>query len=109
MIYLWLVILILLGAVITLYILFTSKPKGQDKQIQELKREIITDGKRFEQLEFRLESLRDKIAKKRSEMAKGPKEDIRAKECLDEVEKELIEIVDYFSDKSKGIEKKKRQ
>lgn len=101
MIYLWVVVLLLVGAVITLYILLSNRPKDDNKKIKELKKEIISDGKRFEQLEFRLENLKEKISKKKSGIDLKDKGMVKVRDCLDEMEKEIEDISGYFSETKK--------
>jgi len=101
MIYLWLVVLVLIGAVITLYILLTKKPKADEGKIKDLKKEIITDGKLFEQLEFKLENLREKVLKKKSEISEDDSRAVKVKDCLDEIQKDIEDMTSYFSSSKK--------
>jgi hypothetical protein len=89
------------GAIIGLVIYVTEKPKALKKEIDRLRKSIVTEGKSFEQIEHRIENLKKNIREKK-ELADSKK--LRNKdiaEFLDDLNKQLDEMLgQLFSDNS---------
>lgn len=101
MAFLWFLIVVLVGAIIGLVIYVTEKPKALKKEIDRLRKSIVTEGKSFEQIEYRIENLKKNIREKK-ELAVSRK--LRNKDIaqfLDDLNDQLDEMLgQLFSDNS---------
>lgn len=98
---LWIVLVILVGAVIALFFYSRERPKELQKEIERLRKSIVSEGLNFEQIEYRIESLKEEIAGKRKELRKGNISGSDIEKYLGETEKKLDGIIaELFSGKS---------
>ena len=97
---LFIIIVILAGAVIGLVFYYREKPKEMQKEIDRLRKSNVSEGRNFEQIEHRIETIRAQIAEKKKQIKPG---DIKSKELqniLEDIENQLKDIVDsLFSEK----------
>lgn len=98
---LWIILVLLAGAVIGLYFYSRERPKELQKEIERLRKSIVSEGINFEQVEYRIESLKEEIANKRKELRKGNISGRDIEKYLSEMEKKLDGIIsELFSGKS---------
>jgi len=62
---LYVIIAVLVGAVIILFIQVRERPRELEKEIARLRKAIASEGLNFEQVEYRIASLKDDIAQKK--------------------------------------------
>jgi cell division protein FtsL len=101
MAFLWFLIVALAGAIIGLVIYIREKPKALQKEIERLRKSIVSEGKSFEQIEHRIATLKNSISEKKklAETKKIRNPDLL--NFLDDIEKELDEMLkQLFSDNS---------
>jgi cell division protein FtsL len=101
MAFLWFLLVALAGAVIGLVIYVREKPKTLQKEIERLRKSIVSEGKSFEQIEHRIENLKNSITEKKklAETKKVKNADLIC--FLDDIEKQLNEMLgQLFSDNS---------
>ena len=93
MAFLWFLIVALAGAVIGLVIYMREKPKALQKEIERLRKSIVSEGKSFEQIEHRIENLKNSIAEKKklAETKKVKNADLIS--FLDDIEKQLNDML----------------
>ncbi len=93
MAFLWFLIVALAGAVIGLVIYMREKPKALQKEIERLRKSIVSEGKSFEQIEHRIEALRSSIAEKKklAETKKVKNADLIS--FLDDIDKQLHDML----------------
>ena len=95
------IIVILVGVIIALFYFWREKPKELQKEIERLRKSIVSEGINFEQVEYRIESLKEEIAVKRKELRKGNISGRDIEKYLNEMEKKLDGIIaELFSGKS---------
>ena len=94
MAFLWFLIVALAGAVIGLVIYVREKPKALQKEIDRLRKSIVTEGKNFEQIEHRIENLKSSIAEKKKfvETKKVKNDDLIS--FLDDIAKQLDDMLE---------------
>ena len=98
---LYAIIAVLAGAVIILFIQSREKPKDLEKEIARLRKAIASGGLNFEQVEYRISSLKEDIAAKRDLIASGKVKDEEIVKYLEGMEKVLDGIlVELLSGKS---------
>lgn len=96
MAFLWFLIVVLAGTVIGLVIYITEKPKAMQKEIDRLRKSMILEAKNFEQLEYRIETLKNNIFEKRKI---AEKEGIKNRDFisyLEDLEKQLDKILNQL-------------
>ncbi|MCJ7666037.1 MAG: hypothetical protein MUO59_04795 [Actinobacteria bacterium] len=98
---LWVIIVILGGTVIVLYFYLREKPKELQKEIERLRKSIVSGGLDFEQIEYRIESIKEGIQEKRKKIRSGELSGKDLDKYLAETEKKLDRIIsELFSGKS---------
>ena len=68
---LWIILVILVGAVIALFFYSRERPKELQKEIERLRKSIVSEGLNFEQVEHRIESIKEGISEKRKQLKSG--------------------------------------
>ena len=95
------IIVILVGAIIALFLYSREKPKELQKEIERLRKSVVSGGLDFEQIEYRISSIKDTISEKRKQLKS---EKITGKDMdkyLVDMEKKLDRIIsELFSGKS---------
>jgi len=91
---LYILITILVGAVIILYVYSREKPRDLEKEITRLRKSIVSGGVNFEQVEYRIVSLKDDIANKKKLISIGKMTGEDMKKYLEETEKRLDGILE---------------
>jgi len=90
---LYIIIALLAGAVIILYIYFSEKPKKLEKEIERLRKSIVSGGLDFEQIEHRIASLKEDIAVKKKMAGNGKMTGSDMEKYLEETEDRLDRIM----------------
>jgi len=96
MVALYIIITVLAGAVIILYIYSREKPRELEKEIARLRRSIVSEGLNFEQIEYRITSLREDIAGKKKLISSGKMAGSDMEKYLEETEDRLDGILGEF-------------
>lgn len=97
---LFVIIVILAGAVIGLVFYYREKPKEMQKEIDRLRKSIVSEGKNFEQIEYRIESIRTKIAEKKKSEKSGTIKGKKLQSFFEDIENQLKDIIDsLYSEK----------
>lgn len=99
---LFIIIAILVGAVIGLAFYNREKPREMQKEIDRLRKSIVSEGRDFEQIEHRIESLRKQLAEKKKNLKPGS---IKAKDLkiiLKDIENQLKEVIDSLYSENKS-------
>ena len=95
------IIVILVGVIIALFFYWREKPKELQKEIERLRKSVVTGGLDFEQVEYRISSIKDTISERRKQLKS---EKITSKDMdkyLVDMEKKLDRIIArLFSGKS---------
>jgi hypothetical protein len=91
---LYVIIAVLVGAVIILFIQSRQRPRDLEKEIVRLRKAIASEGLNFEQVEYRIASLKDDIAVKRKMVDKGKMKSGDIVKYLEKMEKELDSILE---------------
>ena len=91
---LYVIIAVLAGAVIILFIQSREKPKDLEKEIARLRKVIVSEGLNFEQVEYRIASLRDDITEKKKMIGSGKMKDREIEDYLRDIEKALDIILE---------------
>ena len=91
---LYVIIAVLVGAVIILFIQARERPKDLEKEIARLRKAIASEGLNFEQVEYRIASLKDDIAAKKKMIASGKMKGSEIAEYLEGMEKTLDSILE---------------
>ena len=91
---LYVIIAVLVGAVIILFIQSRERPKDLEKEIVRLRKAIASEGLNFEQVEYRISSLKEDIAAKKKLVATGKMEEKQIAEYLEGLEKSLDGILE---------------
>ncbi len=90
---LYIIIAVLVGAVIILYIYSREKPKDLEKEIGRLRKSIVSEGLNFEQIEYRIASLKEDIAGKKKLISSGKMTGSDMEKYLEETEDRLDGIL----------------
>ena len=91
---LYVIIAVLVGAVIILFIQLRERPKALEKEIARLRRQVVSEGLNFEQVEYRKASLKDDIAARRKLIGSGKMKEKEIVQYLEEMEKDLDGILE---------------
>ncbi len=91
---LYVIITILVGAVIILFIQSRERPRDLEKEVARLRRAIASEGLNFEQVEYRISSLKEDIAARKKLVASGKMKESQIAEYLEELEKSLDGILE---------------
>jgi hypothetical protein len=91
---LYVIIAVLVGAVIILFIQSRQRPRDLEKEITRLRKAIASEGLNFEQVEYRIASLKDDIAVKRTMIDKGKMKSGDIAKYLEKMEKDLDSILE---------------
>jgi hypothetical protein len=95
------IIVILVGAIIALFYFWREKPKELQKEIERLRKSVVSGGLDFEQIEYRILSIKDSISKKRKQLKSSKIIDMDMDKYLADMEKKLDRIIsELFSGKS---------
>ena len=95
------IIVILVGAIIALFYFWREKPKELQKEIERLRKSVVSGGLDFEQIEYRISSIKDSISEKRKQLKSSKITDIDMDKYLADMEKKLDRIIsELFSGKS---------
>jgi len=98
---LWIILVILAGAVIALFFYSRERPKELQKEIERLRKSIVSEGLNFEQVEHRIESIKEGISEKRKQLKSGKLSGKDLEKYLAEMEGKLERIIsELFSGKS---------
>jgi hypothetical protein len=100
---LYIIIVILVGVVIILYYYSREKPRALTKEIERLRKSVVSGGLNFEQIEYRIASLKEDIAARKNEIegSSEVKEDIV--KYLGELEGKLdVMLEELLTDKKTG-------
>jgi chromosome segregation ATPase len=97
---LYIIIVILAGAVITLYYYSREKPRALKEEIERLRKSVVSGGLNFEQIEYRIASLKEDISQKKKEIEGGTGANEDMVKYLEELEGKLNRILeDLLTDK----------
>ncbi len=91
---LYIIIAALVGAIIILFIVFSKKPKELEKEIARLRRVIASEGVNFEQVEYKIASLKDDIVSRKKLIGSGKRESADIVRYLEKMEKDLDGILE---------------
>ena len=91
---LYVIIAVLVGAVIILFIQSRERPKELEKEIARLRKAIVSGGLNFEQVEYRIASLKDDISGKKKMIDSGKIKGREVVEYLEEMERALDGILE---------------
>lgn len=95
------IVVILVGVIISLFYYWREKPKELQKEIERLRKSVVSGGLDFEQIEYRISSIKETISEKRKQLKS---EKITGKDMdkyLADIEKKLDRIIsELFSGKS---------
>jgi septal ring factor EnvC (AmiA/AmiB activator) len=90
---LFIIIVILVGAVIGLIFYYREKPKEMQKEIDRLRKSIVSEGRNFEQIEHRIETIKTQIAEKKKLLKPGTIKSKELKDILEDIESQLEDII----------------
>ncbi len=90
---LFVIIVILVGVVIGLIFYNREKPKEMQKEIDRLRKSIVSEGRNFEQAEHRIESLKTQIAEKKKLAKSGSIKGKELQVLLEDIESQLEDIM----------------
>ena len=62
------IIVILVGVIIALFYFWREKPKELQKEIERLRKSVVSGGLDFEQIEYRISGIKDSISEKRKQL-----------------------------------------
>jgi Ni,Fe-hydrogenase III large subunit len=97
---LYIIIVILVGVIILLYYYSREKPRALIKEIERLRKSVVSGGLNFEQIEYRIASLREDISEKKKEIGGGTGTNEDMTGYLEELEGKLDRILeDFLTDK----------
>ena len=97
---LFVIIVILVGAVIGIFFYYREKPKEMQKEIDRLRKSIVSEGRNFEQIEHRIESIRTQIAEKKKPVKSGSIKGKELQSLLKDIESQLEDIINsLYSEK----------
>ena len=97
---LFVIIVILVGAVIGLFFYNREKPKEMQKEIDRLRKSSISEGKNFEQIEHRIETIKTQIGEKKKLVKPGSIKGKELKSMLEDIESQLEDIMNsLYSEK----------
>ena len=99
---LFVIIVILAGAVIGLVFYYREKPKEMQKEIDRLRKSIISEGRNFEQIEHRIESIRGQIAEKKKHLKSGSIKSKDLQSLLKDLESQLEDIINSLYSEKKS-------
>lgn len=91
---LYVIIAVLVGAVIILFIQSRERPRDLEKEIARLRKAIASEGLNFEQVEYRIASLKDDIAGKKKMIKSGKMKSGDIVKYLNKIEKDLDGILE---------------
>ncbi len=95
------IITILVGAIIGLFFYWREKPKVLQEEIERLRKSVVSGGLDFEQIEYRILSIKDSISVKRKELKSSKMTGKDMDKYLVDMEKKLDRIIaELFSGKS---------
>lgn len=95
------IIVILVGAVIALFFYSRERPKELQKEIERLRKSIVSEGLNLEQVEYRIASIKEGIAEKRKQLKSEKLTGKDMEKYLSDMEKKLDRIIsELFSGKS---------
>lgn len=101
MVALLVIVVILVGVIIALFYYWREKPKELQKEIERLRKSVVSGGLDFEQIEYRISSIKETISEKRKQLKS---EKITGKDMdkyLADIEKKLDRVIsELFSGKS---------
>jgi hypothetical protein len=98
---LFVIIVILVGALIGSFFYWREKPKELQKEIERLRKSVVSGGLDFEQVEYRISSIKDTIVEKRKQLKSEKINDQDMEKYLLDMEKKLERIIsELFSGKS---------
>jgi chromosome segregation ATPase len=93
---LYIIIVILVGAVIILYYYSREKPRALKEEIERLRKSVVSGGLNFEQIEYRIASLKEDISEKKEEIEGSSKGNEDMAKYLEELEGKLDRILEEF-------------
>ena len=76
-----------------------EKPNELQREIARLRKSMVSEGRNFEQLEYRIDNLKSEIVSKKKLLETGGGKDIDLKKFLDDIEKQLEDITDQLYSK----------
>ncbi|MFC2159256.1 hypothetical protein ACFLQS_00865 [Actinomycetota bacterium] len=91
------IIVILVGVSIGLFYYWREKPKELQKEIERLRKSVVSGGLDFEQIEYRISSIKETIIEKRKQLKSSNITDIDMDKYLAEMEKKLDRIISELS------------
>jgi len=99
----WAIIIILVGSIIGIIVYYSSKATDMKKEIERLRKSMVSSGLNFEQSEYRIEDIRDYIGKQRDLIRLGSYDKKEIEDCLTKIDLKL-EVVkkELFSSTNKN-------
>ena len=95
------IIVILVGAIIALFLYSREKPKELQKEIERLRKSVVSGGLDFEQIEYRIASIKETISEKRKQLKADKITGNDIDKYLADMEKKLDRVIsELFSGKS---------
>ena len=85
----WAIIIILVGLIIGIIVYYSSKAADMKKEIERLRKSMVSSGINFEQLEYRIEDIRDYIGKQKDLVGSGSYDKKEIEDCLTKIDLKL--------------------
>ena len=83
---LYIIIAVLAGTVIILYLYSRERPRNLEKEVGRLRKSIVSGGLNYEQIEYRIVSLKEDIAGKKKLISNGKMTGSDMEKYLEEIE-----------------------
>jgi len=99
----WAIIIVLVGSIIGIIVYYSSKTTDMKKEIERLRKSMVSSGINFEQLEYRIEDIRDYVGKQKDLVRAGSYNKKEIEGCLTKIDLKL-EVVnkELFSSTNKN-------
>jgi len=95
------IIVILVGVIIALFLYWREKPKELQKEIERLRKSVVSGGLDFEQIEHRIASIKETISEKRKQLEADKITGKDMDKYLADMERKLGKVIsELFSGKS---------
>lgn len=97
----WVIVIILVGAIISLLVYYREKIKDLKIENQRLRRSLIAGGRNFEQFEYKIEDAKNEIVHLRELLKSGSLKKNEIEYHLIQLESKLDEILKELSSESR--------
>ncbi len=95
------IVVILVGVIIAMFYYWREKTKELQKEIERLRKSVISGGLDFEQIEYRISSIKDTVSEKRKQLKADKTAGKDMDKYLADMEKKLDRVIsELFSGKS---------